>query len=253
VPLIEADDLFSLYENDPIATDQRYRGRQVDVVGTVTALYVMGDTYQVMLRGSSGLLGVRCQVLASREAGFAGLRKGRRATLRGVVSGAGVTGTVTLKDCTVREGPGAGFGAPAAVPFSLRNKREAAAPNPAPALPSVGAPSLDVADFSYAGYLRQVLQKVQGEWQRQNQVHEPSQKPLVFVEIQRDGSILTPKIEQTSGNQLYDQAALRAVVAASPFLPLPADWPRPSLRVVFRFDLDQPRASFDLDQPRPSP
>lgn len=105
----------------------------------------------------------------------------------------------------------------------------------------VGALSLDASDFPYAWYLRQVLQKVQGEWQRQNQINEPSQKPLVFVEIQRDGSIRTPKIEQTSGNPFYDQAALRAIVEASPFPPLPQDWSRPSLRVMFRFDLDRGR------------
>jgi len=102
----------------------------------------------------------------------------------------------------------------------------------------VGAQTLDATDFPYAWYLRQLLQKVQGEWQRQNQINEPNQKPLVLVEIQRDGSIRTPRIEQTSGNSLYDQAALRAVVEASPFPPLPPDWPKSSLRVLFRFDLE---------------
>jgi protein TonB len=103
----------------------------------------------------------------------------------------------------------------------------------------VGARSLDASDFPYAWYLRQVLQKVEGEWQRQNQRAAPGQKPLVLVEIQRDGSIRMPRIDQSSGNPLYDQAALRAVLDASPFPPLPQDWPRPSLRVQFRFDLEQ--------------
>jgi TonB family protein len=105
----------------------------------------------------------------------------------------------------------------------------------------VGALTLDVSDFPYAWYLRQVLQKVQGQWQRQNQINEPNQKPMVLVEIQRDGSIRTPKIDQSSGNALYDQAALRAIVEASPFPPLPSDWSRPALRVMFRFDLEHGR------------
>ncbi len=100
-----------------------------------------------------------------------------------------------------------------------------------------GALTLDVSDFPYAWYLRQVLQKVEGQWQRQNRPHEPEQKPLVFVEIQRDGSIRMPRIEKSSGNSLYDQAALRAVMEASPFPPLPEDWSKPSLRVLFRFDV----------------
>ena len=103
----------------------------------------------------------------------------------------------------------------------------------------VGARSLDASDFPYAWYLRQVLQKVEGEWQRQNQRAVPSQKPLVLVEIQRDGSIRMPRIDQSSGNPLYDQAAIRAVLDASPFPPLPQDWTRPSLRVQFRFDLER--------------
>ena len=112
-------------------------------------------------------------------------------------------------------------------------------PNGSPA--GVGALTLNVSDFPYAWYLRQVLQKVQSQWQRQNQLNEPGQKPLVVVEIQRDGSIRTPKIDQSSGNALYDQAALRAIVEASPFPPLPADWSRPALRVMFRFDLERGR------------
>lgn len=118
------------------------------------------------------------------------------------------------------------------------------APPPPRGLPTgspagVGAKSLDASDFPYAWYLRQVLQKVEGEWQRQNQRNEPSQKPQVFVEIQRDGSIRMPKIEQSSGNALYDQAALRAIVDASPFPPLPQDWPKSSLRIQFSFDLER--------------
>ena len=100
-----------------------------------------------------------------------------------------------------------------------------------------GSLTLDVSDFPHAWYLRQVLQKVEERWQRQNQTAEPSQKPLIMVEIQRDGSVRAPRIEKTSGNAFYDQAALRAISDATPFPPLPQDWGRPSLRVMFRFEL----------------
>src|SRR5262249_58008348 len=109
-------------------------------------------------------------------------------------------------------------------PVESRPAPEAPRGLPAGSVAGAGATSLDASDFPYAWYLRQVLQKVQGEWQRQNQVNEPSQKPLVLVEIQRDGSIRMPRIEQSSGNSLYDQAALRAIMGASPFPPLPQDW-----------------------------
>jgi periplasmic protein TonB len=100
-----------------------------------------------------------------------------------------------------------------------------------------GALTLDVTDFPYAWYLRQVLQKVEERWQTQNRSSEPAQKPRIYVEIRRDGSIAPPRIERTSGSSFYDRAALRAITEASPFPPLPADWANPSLRVLFNFDL----------------
>jgi TonB family protein len=102
-----------------------------------------------------------------------------------------------------------------------------------------GALTLDVSDFPHAWYLRQVLRKVEEQWQRQGLTQEPAQKPMVMVEIQRNGTIPVPRIEKTSGNAFYDQAALRAIMDASPFPELPRDWPKPVLRVMFRFDLKQ--------------
>lgn len=100
-----------------------------------------------------------------------------------------------------------------------------------------GSMTLDVTDFPHAWYLRQVLQKVEERWQTQNRPTEPGQKPRIYVEIQRDGSITPPRIEQSSGSTYYDRAALRAISEASPFPPLPSDWSKPALRVLFNFDL----------------
>jgi len=120
----------------------------------------------------------------------------------------------------------------------------ASKPQPATALgqatgstAGVGSLTIDVTDFPHAWYLRQVLAKVQERWQSQKRASEPEQKPLVWVEINRDGSITTPRIERSSGNTFYDQAALRAIVEASPFPQLPADWTKPSLRILFNFEL----------------
>jgi periplasmic protein TonB len=121
---------------------------------------------------------------------------------------------------------------------------------PAPPIPAglptgstsgTGVRTLEVTDFPHAWYLRQVLAKVQDAWQRQGQMAGPTEKPLVLVEIQRDGSIAMPRIEKSSGNAFYDQAALRAIMDARPFPRLPEDWGRPSLRVMFSFDLERAR------------
>ncbi|HEX2480373.1 MAG TPA: TonB C-terminal domain-containing protein [Methylomirabilota bacterium] len=43
-------------------------------------------------------------------------------------------------------------------------------------------------------------------------------------------------MKQSSGNELYDQAALRAVVGSTPFPPLPREFPGQYLQVNFGFD-----------------
>ena len=134
-----------------------------------------------------------------------------------------------------------------ATPPSGRPQGEKTAESPRPQeTASLGAPTgsvtgsgaltLDVGDFPHAWYLRQVLQKVQEEWQRQNPSADPAEKPLISVEIMRDGSIKPPAVDKSSGNTFYDNAALRAVMAAGPFPKLPDEWTKPSLRVIFRFD-----------------
>jgi TonB family protein len=132
-------------------------------------------------------------------------------------------------------------------PPATEPQRPAEAPPAAPApvgqvtgsTAGSGALTLDVSDFPHAWYLRQVLRKVEEQWQRQGLTQEPAQKPMVVVEIQRNGTIPMPRVEKTSGNAFYDQAALRAIMDASPFPELPRDWPKPVLRVMFRFDLKQ--------------
>lgn len=136
---------------------------------------------------------------------------------------------------------------PPATPPSDRRGKTAVEPASRPAAAALGRATgstsgqgsltLDVTDFPYAWYLRQVLQKVEERWQTQNRPNEPGERPRIYVEIQRDGSIAPPRIEQSSGSTFYDRAALRAITEASPFPPLPADWSKPSLRVLFNFDL----------------
>jgi len=104
----------------------------------------------------------------------------------------------------------------------------------------VGAVSANASDFPHAWYVRQVIQKVEAEWKRQNRLSEPPQRPLLYFEIQRSGAIKLPTVKESSGNPIYDQAALRAVVDASPFPPLPQDWTRPALGLELRFFLSNP-------------
>jgi protein TonB len=59
---------------------------------------------------------------------------------------------------------------------------------------------------------------------------------VIFVRINRDGSIADVRIERSSGLPFVDRAAQRAVLASSPLPPLPADFHEGSLGVHLKFE-----------------
>lgn len=139
---------------------------------------------------------------------------------------------------------------PRAVPAPL--------PAPAPAPPAVAAvkpgpeplkpgrpdgqptaPSniqLDVSDFPFTYYLRQLQNKITEKWVPPRGATAGGEKAIVLFEIDREGQIKEPSVERSSGNAIYDQSAVRAVLEASPFPPLPQGFPGRSLRVHFGFE-----------------
>ena len=72
-------------------------------------------------------------------------------------------------------------------------------------------------------------------------VAKASGKTVRAIHHYEEVGLLRPHARSKGRYRLYDQAALRAIVDASPFPPLPDDWSRPSLRVMFRFDLMRDR------------
>lgn len=116
-------------------------------------------------------------------------------------------------------------------------------PQASPPGPAVGSTtvSAQASDFPFTWYITQILAKVRERWAEQPRISVPAQRPIIFVEIARDGSIKPPRLEQTSGNFFYDQAALRAITEASPFPPLPQEWARPTLRIEFGFEFPPSR------------
>lgn len=104
---------------------------------------------------------------------------------------------------------------------------------------SAAAPniSLDVNDFPFTYYLRQLKAKVEERFVPPRPAAVGGERAIILFEIGRDGQILRePAVERSSGSTLYDQAALRAVTEAKPFPPLPPEFKAPSLRVHFGFD-----------------
>jgi TonB family protein len=100
----------------------------------------------------------------------------------------------------------------------------------------VASLALEVSNFPFTWYLQQVQRKVTEKWVQPKRATEPGLRVVVLFEIGRDGQVTSTKVEQSSGNSWYDQSALRAIVEANPFPPLPEGFPGQSLRVHFGFD-----------------
>ena len=92
---------------------------------------------------------------------------------------------------------------------------------------------LDVDNFCCPDYIVLMVEKIRTNWNARAEV--PGQVFIKYT-IQRDGSIVNPEIETTSGYTALDINALRAVVGARQLPPLPAAYPNPTLGVHLSFE-----------------
>ncbi len=88
-------------------------------------------------------------------------------------------------------------------------------------------------DFEYAYYQRQMIARIQANWQ-QIPVRGEARVVVRFT-IHRSGSISAAEVEQSSGQDLLDRAALRAVILGEPFPQLPDSYPRDQVGVHLLF------------------
>jgi len=64
---------------------------------------------------------------------------------------------------------------------------------------------------------------------------DESKRVVVKFWIDRRGNVLTPEIEESSGDDTLDNSAIRAVIVSNPFPPLPDAYKDASLGVHFGF------------------
>ena len=58
-------------------------------------------------------------------------------------------------------------------------------------------------------------------------------KTVILFEVMADGSLGQIQVEETSGSQLLDDAAVKSIKSAFPVDPLPRDFPDTILRLHF--------------------
>jgi protein TonB len=92
----------------------------------------------------------------------------------------------------------------------------------------------------FGAYADLVIKRVTEKWQT-NGLDGLHSAPLVSItfDILRDGSVKNPQIAERSGNNTLDYSALRAVMDAGPFPPLPPDFQGSEAKVELRFQLQR--------------
>lgn len=84
-------------------------------------------------------------------------------------------------------------------------------------------------------YGERVRQKIQSEWRLVNDQGIDGLKAVVAVRIRRTGEIVSVVLMKKSGNELFDEAAVRAVNKAAPLPPVPAAIAQSSTELILTF------------------
>ncbi len=90
-------------------------------------------------------------------------------------------------------------------------------------------------DFRFGYYLEIIKEKISETW-TPPPVRTASSLTTIYFRINRNGKISDVKIEQSSGSDIFDRSALRAVSEAAPLPPLPAGFKGRWLGVHFEFE-----------------
>jgi TonB family protein len=105
--------------------------------------------------------------------------------------------------------------------------------NPTQQIEGLGQATLEGERLESPYYAGIVFAKIKSMWR--NPVESASLQATISFKIQKDGEVTDAAIEVSSGNNLYDQAALRAVLTASPMPPLPTHYAGKDLTVHLNF------------------
>lgn len=123
--------------------------------------------------------------------------------------------------------------APSTVPAGAVPAVAAGSPFSVPGIGTAGVTQLEGGDFPYTIYIDRILTIVGQHWFRP-QTTADSLTTVYFI-IQRDGQVTSPKVEKSSGNSVFDRAAIRAVIESSPLPPLPFGYQATDLGVHLTF------------------
>ena len=105
-------------------------------------------------------------------------------------------------------------------------------------IPGATGLRVDDPDFNFIYYLNIIRNRIQEHWRPPySSADSPySQQVMIAFKITRSGKISDVRIEQSSGNFLFDQAALRALYETATLPPLPSEYGGKELNVHIEFE-----------------
>ncbi|OGQ60551.1 MAG: hypothetical protein A3J24_08640 [Deltaproteobacteria bacterium RIFCSPLOWO2_02_FULL_53_8] len=93
--------------------------------------------------------------------------------------------------------------------------------------------SREALETQYRAYYALIRDKVQENWRYPYK--DDKVMIIVYIKIAGDGRVVSSRIEESSGNGLFDESLLGAIKKASPFAPLPQGFPEAYLEAELRF------------------
>jgi TonB family protein len=89
--------------------------------------------------------------------------------------------------------------------------------------------------FTYSYYLNILLNKIGQNWNNPYRDKDVVLKSIVYFEVDKDGLISNIRIEDDSGDEVYNESTMRAVALAKKLPPLPQEFSDDYLKVHLEF------------------
>ena len=89
--------------------------------------------------------------------------------------------------------------------------------------------------FTYSYYLNILLNKIGQNWHNPFEGKDVVIKTIIYFEVDKTGRISNVRIEEDSGDEIYNESAIRAVALAKKLPPLPQEFSDDYLKVHLEF------------------
>lgn len=100
----------------------------------------------------------------------------------------------------------------------------------------LGARVEGAAVLGYNYYLQQMLERIGENWEDPVYGRTNKLKATVFFVIERDGRLTDVKLERSSGDGLFDESCVRAVLVTGKLPPLPDEFTTSRLKIHLEFE-----------------